>query len=75
MNHFRNHGLGCSSIEKPLSLQNCNDFTVNNYDEIEFEQQKQRILLWQHENYDPLDDIKRFYLKMLLKVRDGHVVL
>ncbi|CAF2058078.1 unnamed protein product [Rotaria magnacalcarata] len=79
MNHFRNHDLHLSSEETPpLSLLlNCNDFTSNNYDEIEYEQheqQEQGITLWQHENHDSLDGIKKFYLKMLLKIREGHVL-
>ncbi|CAF3026172.1 unnamed protein product [Rotaria sp. Silwood2] len=85
MNHLRNHHLGRSSQEMPpLSLLlDCNDFNLNNYGEIEIEQheqheqheqQEQRILSWQYENHDPLDDIKNFYLKMLLKVREGHVL-
>ncbi|CAF3832604.1 unnamed protein product [Rotaria sordida] len=85
MNHFRNHHLGCSSQEMPPLplLLDCNDFNLNNYGEIEIEQheqkeqgeqQEQRILSWQYENHDSLDDIKKFYLKMLLKVREGHVL-
>jgi len=70
IHHIRKHVLYSSSnTEVSLSLLPDHDeININNNDE--YEQQP----LYEYEQHYPLEEIKKFYIKMLLKLREGHVL-
>ncbi|CAF4688377.1 unnamed protein product, partial [Rotaria magnacalcarata] len=51
-----------------------NDFNLDNHDDTDDSQQIQQASVWQSEHHGALDEIRKFYVKMLLKVREGHVL-
>jgi hypothetical protein len=71
ISHFRKHILNSSPAqEAPPSLSfNLDEININSNDDIEQQQP-----LFEREQHDPLDEIKKFYVQMLLKLREGHVL-
>ncbi|CAF5044646.1 unnamed protein product [Rotaria magnacalcarata] len=76
INHFRKHDFNSSSQDhSSLSLAlPFNDFNLDNHDDTDDSQQIQQASVWQSEHHGALDEIRKFYVKMLLKVREGHVL-
>lgn len=76
INHFRKHDFSCSDEERLLLplLPSSNDLNLDDYDRTDDLQQGQQVSAWQAEHHDPLEDIRKFYLKMLLKIREGHIL-
>ncbi|CAF4461008.1 unnamed protein product [Rotaria socialis] len=76
INHFRKHDFNSSGQDhSSLSLAPpFNDFNLDNHDDTDDSQQIQQASVWQSEHHGALDEIRKFYVKMLLKVREGHVL-
>ncbi|CAF3880552.1 unnamed protein product [Rotaria sp. Silwood2] len=71
ISHFRKHMLDFSFNEEALSSLCTTHDTVNLniHDDIE-----EHLTVYEYEQYDQLEEIKKFYVKMLLKIREGHVL-
>ncbi|CAF4215667.1 unnamed protein product, partial [Rotaria magnacalcarata] len=76
INHFRKHDFNSSGQDhSSLSLAPpFNDFNLDNHDDTDDSQQIQQTSVWQSEHHGALDEIRKFYVKTLLKVREGHVL-
>jgi hypothetical protein len=71
ISHFRKHMLDCSFNEEALSSA-CTTHDIVNLninDDVE-----EQLLVYEYEQYDQLEEIKKFYVKMLLRIREGHVL-
>ncbi|CAF4139050.1 unnamed protein product, partial [Adineta steineri] len=71
INHFRKHMLHDPFNEEPAP-----DLCVN-HDAIYLDTNDDfvdELIISDHEQYDQLEEIKNFYIKMLLRVREGHIL-
>lgn len=63
INHFDDKTISANSIHEHSEAEIC----VN-------DEQKQRYSLEKYEHHDPLEEIEKFYVKILLKLREGHIL-
>ncbi len=71
ISHFRKHMLDSSFSEVPVPDLCVSHDTVNLDINDDVEDQ---LTMCEYEQYDQLEEIKKFYLKMLLKIREGHIL-
>ncbi|CAF3873487.1 unnamed protein product, partial [Rotaria sp. Silwood1] len=71
ISHFRKHMLHSLFDEVPTPDLCVNHDIINSDVNDDFEEQ---LTIPEYEHYDQLEEIKKFYLKMLLRVREGHIL-
>jgi hypothetical protein len=79
IHHIRKHVLHSSpdkEVSSSLSLDHDELSSLLNHDEININinDENERQSLYKYEQHNPLEEIKKYYIKMLLKVREGHVL-
>ncbi|CAF1433082.1 unnamed protein product [Rotaria sordida] len=74
ISHFRKHMLHSLFDEVPTPDLCVNHDIINSDVNDDFEEQLTIPEYEQYEHCDQLEEIKKFYLKMLLRVREGHIL-
>jgi len=79
IHHIRKHVLYSSpdkEASSSLLLNHDESSLLLNHDEININinDENEQQSLYEYEQHNPLEKIKKYYIKMLLKVREGHVL-